>query len=313
MKIDVFSHFFPKKCIEGLCDKARAGTDFAKLSPWMLGNPALSDAEARVRVMDRYPEVLQVLTLGLPALDDTLVSPSDAVELAKIANDELAEIVTRYPDKFITAAACLPLNDVDAAMEEADRAINQLGLRGVQIFTTMNGEPPDAPAFRPLYEKMARYDLPIWIHPSDSAMWLDRLDPNMARRLGWPVETSIAMVRLAQAGIFQDYPGIKFITHHCGAMIPFFERRLGMEELRGFHNDSAIHGSTAALMCGYAYFGPERLLFATDMPLGPYGTRKGDYGFTLEIIRSIERMDIPATDKEKIFEENARRLLKLYL
>ncbi len=316
MKIDVFSHFFPRKSFDRLCERAHTGTDFAQVAPWISGNAAMLDADVRARAMRRYPDVLQVLTTGLPALDDGLVSARDAIELAKFTNDELAETVEKYPDKFVTAVACLPLNDIDAALKEAERAITQLGLRGVQVFTTNNGQPPDAPQFKPLYELMAQYDLPIWIHPTDSSMRLDRAGSRMARILGWPVETTIAMVRLVQGGIFQDYPDIKFITHHCGAMVPFFERRLHLDQLRGFYNDSAIGGSTAALMCGYAYFGADRLLFGTDMPLGapagPGGAQRGQYGLTQETIRSIERMEITEAEKDKIFEGNATRLLKLW-
>lgn len=315
MKIDVFSHFFPKESFARLREKAYSGTNLAQVAPWMSQNLAILDADVRARAMSRYPDVLQVLTTGLPALDDGIVSARDAVEIARITNDELAETVEKYPDKFATAAACLPLNDTDAALKEAERAITQLGLRGVQIFTTNNGQPPDAPQFKPLYELMARYDLPIWIHPTDPSMRLDRVDSRMARILGWPVETTIAMVRLVQGGIFQDYPDIKFITHHCGAMVPFFERRLMLDQLRRFYNDSAIGGSTAALMCGYAYFGADRLLFGTDMPLGapagPGGAQRGQYGLSLEIIRSIERMEITEAEKDKIFVQNAIRLLKL--
>ena len=79
----------------------------------------------------------------------------------------MAELVGKYPDKFVTAIACLPMNDIDAAMKETDRAIKDLGFRGIQIFSTINGESLDTPKFRPLFEKMAEYDLPIWIHPCD--------------------------------------------------------------------------------------------------------------------------------------------------
>ncbi|MDP2726940.1 MAG: amidohydrolase family protein, partial [Dehalococcoidia bacterium] len=175
MKIDVFSHFLPNRYFEGLCQKVGAGTDLSKLSPWVLGNAALTDIDVRLRLMDGYPDVRQVLSLPLPALEDALVTRSDAIELARTANDELAEIVAKYPDRFIAAVACLPFSDLDAAIEEADRAITQLGLRGVQIFTSINGEPPDTPKFRPLYERMVRYDLPIWIHPADRPIWRDLL------------------------------------------------------------------------------------------------------------------------------------------
>ena len=82
------------------------------------------------------------------------------------------------------------------------------------------------------------------------------------------------MMRLALAGVFEDYPDIKFITHHCGGMVPFFERRIRnerrirIEHLRKFYNDTAVYGNTAALMCGYAFFGADHLLFGTDAPLG---------------------------------------------
>ncbi|MDO8689203.1 MAG: amidohydrolase family protein [Dehalococcoidia bacterium] len=310
MKIDVFSHFLPKMYFEGLGRKVVAGIDLSKLSPWILGdNAALTDIDVRVRFMDRYPDVRQVLSLPLPALEDALVTRSDAVALARTANDALAEIVAKYPDRFIGAVACLPLSDPDAAMEEADRAITQLGLRRVQIFTSIDGEPLDVLKFKPLYERMARYDLPIWIHPADPPIWRRLLgDQLIALKLGWPVETSIAMVRLARAGVFEEHPDIKFITHHCGAMIPYFERRIGIEQLRKFYNDTAVDGNTAALMCAYAYCGADNLLFATDMP---FAGAEGSYGVTSETIRSIEQMDVPAIDKDKIFEGNARRLLNL--
>lgn len=309
MKIDCFSHFLPTKYFERLEKKARACTDFTSLAPWLLSNAALRDLDVRFQTMDQNPEVTQVLTVPLPPLDDGLVTTDDAVELARLANDELAEIVARFPDRFVAAVACLPLSDVDAAVEEAERAITQLGLKGVQIFTSINGRSPQLAEFGPLYEKMAQLDLPIWIHPADSPRWSDvSNDHLLARLLGWPVETSIVMVQLARAGVFERYPNIKLITHHCGAMIPFFERRLGVEQLRKFYNDTAVNGNVSALMCGHAYCGADHLLFGTDMPLGG---KKGSYGATLETIRSIEQMDISEKDKDSIFRENAIRLMSL--
>ena len=133
-------------------------------------------------------------------------------------------------------------------------------------------------------------------------------------------ETAVAMLTLVSAGVFQDYPNIKFITHHCGGIIPILEGRLRwiepvipgegsvinpVDHLRKFYGDTAVSGSTAALMCGYAFFGADQILFGTDAPLGPPG------GLTLETIRSVERMDIPDTDKDKIFERNAVKLLRV--
>ena len=129
------------------------------------------------------------------------------------------------------------------------------------------------------------------------------------------------MWRLVSAGIFNDYPDIKFITHHCGSLVPYFEKRikwLGVlilasghsvrnpeEHFRKFYNDTAVYGNTSALMCGYGFFGADHLLFGTDAPLGP------GFGLTLETIKSIERMSIPDNEKEKVFWQNAVNLLRL--
>lgn len=325
MKIDIFAHILPEKYFDRLSKGANAGTDFSHLNYWVSKNRGLSDIEVRLRVMDRYPDVSQVLTLIAPPLE-TLVSPGEAVELAKLANDEMAELVALYPDKFLTAVACLPLNDIDEALREAERALSELHFRGIQVFTNINGKPMDASEFRPLYGMMAKHDLPIWIHPWDSPILSRSIYKDFPESeqglmrvalwaLGWPFDTSLAMIRLAASGIFDDHPDIKFITHHCGGLVPFLERRIaqgprhgGLKHLSKFYLDTALNGNTSALMCGYGIFGPDRLLFGTDMPQGSGGS---GYGATLNTIRAIEGMDIPDGDKDKIFERNAIELLKL--
>lgn len=272
--------------------------------------------------LEKYPDLVQVLTLASPPLE-TVTNPNDAIGLAKIANDEMAELVSKYPEKFIAAVACLPLNDIDASLEEIDRAINVLGFKGIQMFTNINGEPLDATKFKPLYKKMAEYDLPIWIHPWDSPIMgsMTRDSPPSVREwvkepfmgaIGWDFETSLAMLRLVNAGIFKDYPHIKFITHHCGGVVPMCQKRIGLvlpiEDILKFYNDTAVSGNTAGLMCGYTLFGPDKILFGTDMPLG---LGKCTSGFTAETIKSIEEMAIPSSNKDRIFEYNARSILKL--
>lgn len=308
MKIDIFTHILPEKYFSTLQKKARTEFDLKREA----SNRANTDIDVRLRLMERYPDVLQVLTISQPPLEK-VVAPDDAVELARIANDELAELVNSYPDKFIAAAACLPMQDIDAALEEADRAINELNLRGVQIYSNIDGEPLDNPKFRPLYQKMAQYDLPIWIHPCTGATGDNPI-------FGWPYETSSAMLSLVASGVLQDYPDIKFIVHHGGAMVPFFEPRIkwifpmefGVSKVRHpvaqfqkFYGDTAVWGSTSALMCAYDFLGADHLLFGTDTPLGPR------YGLTVQTIDSVNRMDVPDTDKDKIFCQNALNLLRV--
>jgi len=322
MKIDIFSHMIPKQYMEGLVKKAKINT--SHLEQWIEQNPALSDVEIRLRRIDRYPEMLEVLVPSLAPLE-AFVSPSDAIDLAKTNNNEVAEVVEKHPDKFMAGVALLPLSDIDAALKETERACMGLGLRGILMNPSINGEPIDLPKFRPLFSQMAEYDLPIWIHPSyfptiqlspaltQSPQSKGIQEPpehfnNVANRfIQWPVDTSICMLRLTLSGIFKEYPRIKIITHHCGGIIPFCGDRLKLrdDEMHNFYGDTALFDTPAPLMCAYSYFGPDHLVFGTDAAEG-----RPHHGITWAQIRALQRLDIPPIDKEKIFELNASILLR---
>ncbi|MBW2030252.1 MAG: amidohydrolase family protein [Deltaproteobacteria bacterium] len=343
MKIDIFCHVTPPKYLRAL--ERKVTSEVAKSLP-SRNLPALSDFEVRFRIMDHYPDMRQVLTITNPPVE-SILEPKDAIEVSKIGNDELAELVLKYPDRFVGGVACLPMNDMDAALEEVDRAIEELGLNGVQIFTNIMGKQLDSPEFMPLYEKMAQHDLPIWIHPffksigavakdkdqfsgyrvftgkEDHAWAMDRAAFEM------PGSSSTAMTRLVYSGVFDKYPNIKFITHHCGSSVPYFIKRIEMHYLmfkevekvdlglkrpvpeyyRMFYGDTALHGNVPALMCGYHYFGAEHILFGTDMP---FGSESGLWPVR-QTVDSVEKMEITDEERKKIFEDNARRLLRLSL
>ncbi len=317
-KIDIFTHILTPKYKEALDKKARYSY-YQELNNLA---PTLCDLDTRFRVMDRYEGLKQVLTIAVPPLE-SVVDPTTATELARIANNEMAELVAKYPDRFVAAVASLPMNNIDAALREIDRAIRELNLKGIQIFTPSNGKPLDSPEFMPLYDKMSEYDLPIWIHPVGDRDVPDYEGEDHSRHglwmlIRWPYETTAAMARLVFSGVLEKHPNIKFITHHLGAMVPFFAQRIGAwrrqwlskpptEYLQMFYGDTATNGSIPALMCGYAFFGADHIVFGTDMP---YADREG--GKTTEqTITAVEAMDIPDSEKKKIFEGNAKRLLVL--
>lgn len=330
MKIDIYTHVLPSKYKEALYKKTKGKFYLQEVNE---ATPALWDLNIRFHIMDKYEGLRQVLTVASPPVE-AVAEPKDAIELAKMVNDEMAELVIRYPDRFTAAVGCLPMNDVDAALEETDRVIKELGFRGVQIYTPTNDKPLDLPEFMTLYEKMAKYDLPIWIHPCRERSTPDYKTEDHSRywifsMFGWPYETTAAMTRLVFGGILQKYPNLKFITHHCGGMLPFFAQRMAggqdyaevrlkakfrvalsrppLEYFRMFYADTAIYGNVPGLMCGYAFFGGEHLLFGTDMP---YDSENGDR-YTRDTIDAIEKMDIPESEKAMIFEYNAKRLLRL--
>jgi aminocarboxymuconate-semialdehyde decarboxylase len=282
---------------------------------------------------------VQVLTLCSPPIE-ALAGPELAAELASLANDGMADLVERHPDRFPGFVASLPMNNPDVALREIDRAVNELGATGVQIFSNVSGEPLDAPAYQPIFERMATHRLPIWMHPARPASFPDYKGESRSRydiwwAFGWPFETSAAMARLVFDGLFERFPDLQIITHHMGAMIPHFDGRVGfgldqlgtrtddaddlgaarrltgrpVDHFRKFYGDTALFGAAHAMECGLAFFGADRILFGTDMPFDP---ERGP-GFIRETIAAMERMRATPAEKAKIYEGNARRMLRLRL
>ncbi len=334
MKIDIFPHIIPKPYYDKMLKMSERA---AYMQKRVREVPVLYDLDTRFRIMEKYEDYAQVLTLNLPPIE-FLAEPDTSPELAKLANDSMAELVVKYPHHFLAFVASLPMNNPDAMLREVKRAVRDLGARGVQIDSNVNGRPLDEPEFRPLFSLMAELDLPVWLHPTRSPDFSDYKTENRSKydlwwTFGWPYETSVAMGRLALSGVFDEVPNLKIITHHMGAMIPYFEGRIGggLDQLgrrtdnehdigtlarlekrpydyfRMFYADTALFGALPATECGLAFFGSDHVLFGTDMPFDP---EKGP-GFIRETIRVIDNITASIDDKKKIYEGNARRLLKL--
>jgi aminocarboxymuconate-semialdehyde decarboxylase len=336
MKIDVFPHILPRRYFDRMLETAPPGMALQKR---MSGIPVLVDVEQRFRIMDRYEGYVQVLTLANPPLE-VVGGPGVSPDLARLANDEMAALVEKHPDRFPGFVASLPMNNPEAAVREIDRAIGDLHATGVQIFTNVSGRPLDLPDYRPVFDRMAERGLPVWMHPARPATVADyageaRSKYDMWWAFGWPYETSVAMGRLVFSGIFDRHPDLKIITHHMGAMIPFCAGRVGggldqlgsrsddpddtaalgqlrkrpIDYFKMFYGDTALFGAWHAMESGLAFFGADHILFGTDMPFDP---EKGP-GFIRETIAAMERMRATPEEKAKIYEGNAARMLRLRL
>src|SRR6202171_2350998 len=133
-KLDVFNHFFPERFYTTLMEIAPAAKDMGKR---IRNIPLLHDLDGRFRVMDAFGDgYQQVLSLPSPPIE-AFAGPREAAQLATIANDGLADLVRRYPDRFPGFVASLPMNDPDAPLAEARPAVVDLGACGVQVFTNV--------------------------------------------------------------------------------------------------------------------------------------------------------------------------------
>jgi aminocarboxymuconate-semialdehyde decarboxylase len=335
MKIDIFNHVMPAAYLELVKEHSKEPGMVKRMS----GLRMLWDIEARVAMLrEKFPEVRQVLTLSLPA-PELLGGPEQSPAFARVANDGMAQMCRKWPREFPAFVASLPMNNPPAALQEMDRAIGELGAKGIQICTSVAGRPLDEPEFFPVLERAANHhDVPIWMHPARPASRADypgepKSKYEIWQVLGWPFETSVAMARIVFSGLLQRLPAMRIITHHCGGMIPYFAGRaetlwaqLGsrstdgeetevlkklqkapIEYFKMFYGDTVLGGAAAPLACGIAFFGADRVVFASDCPFDP----EGGPMFIREGIRSIESLDLPQADKRKIYFGNALRLLRM--
>jgi uncharacterized protein len=334
-KIDVFNHIFPAQYVSRMAEVAPGLKDAGKR---VRGVPMLVDLDVRFRVMDAFDGYQQILSIATPPIE-AYASPADAVDLALRANDGMAELVRRHPDRFPGFLASLPMNAPDHLLLEIDRAIVELGARGIQVFTNVNGKPLTAPEFLPLFDAMARHDLPIFLHPYRGAAVPDYASERKSEyeiwwTFGWPYETSVTMARIVFEGLFDRLPNLKIVTHHMGAMAPYFEGRLGpgMDQLgartsdedltvvlkrlskrpldyfKMFYADTALFGAYDATVCGLRFFGPEMVLFASDSPFDP---ERGPM-YIRQTIDIIDRLPLTNEQRTQVYSGNAIRLLKLH-
>src|SRR3984957_1939466 len=330
--LDVFTHFMPKPFLDRL-------RELVPGQPVLAGVPrirTLWDVEARLRLLDEFDGLQQVLSLANPPIE--LVAPPDkSPEVARMANDSLADICSRHRARFPAFVASLPMNNVEASLAEIDRTI-AMGARGVQVFTNVAGEPLSAPKYRPIFARMAQHDLPIWVHPMRSARFSDYASESASENeiwfsFGWPYETTACMTRLIYSGLLDELPHLKIISHHMGGMIPYFAGKidLGFRQIffgtpqrnpaaedaglkqhpRRYYEmlfaDTALNGEVAATRCGHAFFTTDHCLFATD---APFCAEQGR-GLIANTIAAVNALEIPAAERELIFSGNARRLMKL--
>lgn len=335
LKIDVFNHVLPPAYLDKLDELAPGLKDIGKR---VRNIPVLHDIPARLRMLEEFGDAYrQVISLAAPPIE-AVAGPSHTPELAAVGNDEMARLVDVH-DRFAGFVAGVPMNNPDATLAEATRAIDELGACGIQLYTNVNGRPLDDPEFLGLFELMARYDRPIWVHPIRGADMPDYATEERSKyeiwwTFGWPYETSAMMARLVFSGVFDRFPTLKVLTHHLGGMTPFFEGRVGpgmdqlgartsdedlstildqlthrpLEYFKMFYGDTAVFGSTPATRCGLEFFGADHVLFASDSPFDP---ERGP-GFIRATLRVLDHeLDLADEVRAKIYEGNARRLMPL--
>ncbi len=329
MRIDAYTHFFPKKFFDKMIEVAGEYKDMGKR---VRAIPALYDLNVRKKIVDGHKDYAQVLSYPQPPVETFAKSPAQIDEFIRMINDGFAELCAKERDHFPGWVAQISLDSPDAGVAEAERAINQLGALGVQIYTNVAGKPIDRPQYLPFWKKMNELGKPVWLHPARGANRPDYVDEKKSLyeiwwTFGWSYETATAMARLVFSKIIDTHPNLKIITHHFGGIVVMLEGRLGPgNDVLGsrtsdadyvalrkglkkrvldyfkqdFWADTAVFTAEPATRAGLAFFPREKVVFASDCPFDP----EGGTMYPRETLRILESLELSPADRDKIFYRN---------
>ena len=271
------------------------------------------DVDAKLADMDEAGISLTTISTNDPG-PETFGAEGPAA--ARVINDWIADLGKRYPERF-AGLIVLPLQDMNASLKELDRCANQLSMKGVLLYSNLDGRFPDEPEYAELFAEAERMDLPVLLHPAHPVTYEQTRGRGMMAGLGLMFDTTIALGRIILAGILDKHPKLKLVCPHVGGTLPYLIGRIDhqtqvlgrgaenivkppSEYLRSVYLD-AVSPIPMAIQYGIDYVGIDRMLYASDHPWVDPKTIAGH----------IQSLGLESGDQEKIFGGNARKLFKL--
>ncbi len=325
MIIDFHNHFYPPEYVEAISK----GPSNIKVTYDEDNNPLLHypgdynilvpshrDIDFREKAIKEADVDRQILTFTTPGTQ--IETPERSTELAQMVNDGFAKIMNDYPNSF-TALATLPMNDPDGSMVELERVFNELGFKGVMVYSNINGVALSDQRFWPLYEKASELQAVFSIHPNFPVGVEAMTEYWLMPLVGFTFDTTLAAAKLVFSGVVERFPGIRWVLAHLGGAIPYLAERLDRgyhafeecrehisqppsEYLKNFYYDS-VNFDVHALRLAVDFAGADHILAGSDYP--------HQIGSLKQMVESIERLGIPYEKKEGILGKNAQKLLSL--
>jgi len=335
--IDLENHFFTTEYIKYLRSRKEPPRETEEkdgLTMWYtdllcsprsfeMENKMLDLGETRLKEMDAKEIDIQVLSLSPPGVQ--CFEAAEGTAWARKVNDELSKAVKQRPDRFIGLACIAPQSPEEAA-DEIERAVSELGLKGVNIESHARNEYLDNKKYWSIFERAEKLDVPICLHPEiPSTSILKGYADDYGFELagpphGYGADLALHTMRLIYSGLFDKYPKLKMVLGHMGEGLPFWLSRMDAYWTKPWKGKKpriekkpsdyvktnftiTISGMffTPAFLCAYLALGSERIAFAVDYP----------YEKTEEAVRFIKEAPISDLDREKICYSNAARLLKI--
>jgi len=276
--------------------------------------PPMTDPALRIEDMDRVGIDVEVLSLSTPNV--YFAPPERQAEVARLVNDAYAELASRHPTRF-KGFASIPMDDPDAALRELERTQGELRMNGVIVLSNINGRALTDARYRPFFVECDRRRVCVFIHPMIPASAEPFAEYVLGPIVGFPFDTTLAVARLCYAGVFRELPNIRWILGHLGGAVPylmermdngwrdFAECRANIDELPSVYLKrlyyDTVSFSAPSLRLARELVGADHLVMGSDYPhlLGSID----------RAVSSIESLDVPAPDKERIFSGTARAIL----
>ncbi len=325
--IDSHFHWWPRSVFDALCKRAglpRASVNTRGGYECLLGlggDYTLNswaewyDLDRQLEHMDGLGHQVDVVgSIGPFSVFFSALPPEEGRDFALMWNEEMAWAQRKYPGRFWGSAA-IPLADTKIAMDVLDDAVNRLGLMGVNMPGSIGADARiDAPRLEPFYARVAELGLPMFLHPTDAVFneILDGYDGALFLSLGRVIELSVAASRLILSGMMERHPDLKLILSHTGGALPYQSGRMDKntkaaklprpvsEYMKRMYTDT-VSPHSAGMKFAIEYYGIDRVMYGTDYPCWDPKT-------ALELIDEIGLSD---ADKQKLFYDNARRILNL--
>jgi predicted TIM-barrel fold metal-dependent hydrolase len=320
-RVDCQSHLFSEEFL-GLLEKrrespyvAREGKDrYIIINEWKRRiMPKHTDLDAKLADMDRTGITMTALSINDPGPE---YFGSDSAAMAVLLNDFIADAVRRHPARFF-GLATLPFDTPDSMLKEFDRATDKLGMKGILLYSNLNGRFPDEEPFRPLFAEAERRGVPILLHPAYPMTYQATQGYEMTAMLGLMFDTTIALGRLILSGVLDQHPNLKLVCPHVGGALPYLIGRMDHQTMVLKRGADHIHRAPSeylkrvwldtvtpiglGIRFAYDFAGPDKLLYASDHPwVDPQ-----------IVIDQVESQKFSSIDRAKVYAQNARELFRL--
>lgn len=323
-KLDLHTHYYPEVYFEKIrelpsefsFDKSPSGQTIIKYrgARFFGVTPPMTNVAQRLEDMDRVGIDVEVISLSTPNVFFT--DAQHQPEIARMVNDAYAELITQHPARF-KGFASIPMDSPDAALTELHRAIDDLNLNGVILLSNIGGKPLTSPEYRPFFAEANRIKLCILLHPMLPANTEPFREYVLGPIVGFMFDTTLAVARMCFDGMLREFPDIRWIVGHLGGAVPYLMERMD-NGWRDFPECRARIDELPSTYLKRLYydtvnFNPHMLNMVREMIGADHMVMGSDYPHLLgsidRAVSSIQSLNIPEDEKQKIFEGTAVSIL----